>query len=250
LVTAAVNQGYAPVASPSFTGNVTVAGWLAVEGNASPILDVALGVYSALNPPDATAGSVTTGGLFVGNAANPTLYYRNTNHIFNDRSGATSMAQISASGFIVGTPTGGAKGAGTINATTVYAAGVALTSDARLKSDVGDLPADCLGLVAAITPKTFKHLPPPAPELGSGMPGDPAPKAEPTPNFYDRTMWGFMAQDVEAVMAAGGHDFGGHIVSEDGMQSLSYFDLLAVVWKALQEATARIEQLEAGPAAA
>jgi hypothetical protein len=44
-----------------------------------------------------------------------------------------------------------------------------------------------------------------------------------------------------------GHDFGGHIADETtGLQGLSYTDLVAVLWKAVQEMLARIAALE-GP---
>jgi collagen type VII alpha len=151
---------------------------------------------------------------------------------------AVTSATLGA-GFVIGAPTGGDKGAATLNATGVYAAGVLLTSDAALKTDIAPLPP-CLGLIAAIDPKRFR-LKDPGPASSDDPDVGPTPSGP--PGWFDRTRWGFIAQDVERVMT--GHDFGGVDVGADGMRSLSYFDLLAVLWKALQEATARIETLEA-----
>jgi hypothetical protein len=85
------------------------------------------------------------------------------------------------------------------------------------------LPSGCLDLVRAIEPKTYRQRALPA---GQG----------------DRLNWGFVAQEVGAAMAAAGHDFGGHVV-ENGVEGLSYNDLLAVLWKAVQELQAEVSQL-------
>jgi hypothetical protein len=109
----------------------------------------------------------------------------------------------------------------------------ATLSDARLKTGIEPLPEDCLDLVRAIPVKRFKYLPPAA--------SDPA-----LEHVTNRTHWGFVAQDVAAAMAAAGHDFGGHIIDpESGTESLSYNDLVAVLWRGTQELTARVKALEA-----
>jgi hypothetical protein len=101
---------------------------------------------------------------------------------------------------------------------------VTATSDIRNKHSISDLP-ECLELVNEITPQRFKY--------------------NNTPEEYaDRTHWGFMAQDVKAVMGRAGHKFGGHWEDDEGMQSLSYNDLVAVLWKAVQELNAKVERLE------
>jgi hypothetical protein len=111
-------------------------------------------------------------------------------------------------GVTLGTPTGGDKGNGTLNATAVYANNVLLTSDAALKTDIESLP-DCLPLVAAIEPRSFRWK-----DVEDGP--------------LNR---GFLAQEVAYQLggAATTVDLGG---------------LVAVLWKALQEAMARIEALE------
>jgi hypothetical protein len=184
-----------------------------------------------------------------GYAANPTAYIycsatdtfsattQGSELIFSTTAAGTTTSTFRltiAQGLQLGAPTGGDKGAGTLNATAVYANGVALTSDARLKRDLAPLPEDCLGLVAAIEPKRFRFIEPPprpAPDEESG----PTPAGP--PGWFDRVRWGFVAQDVEAAMQ--GRDFGGLETGADGMRSLSYNDLLAVLWQAVRELEAR-----------
>jgi hypothetical protein len=128
-------------------------------------------------------------------------------------------------GLQIGAPTGGDKGAGTLNATAVYANGTALTSDERLKRDIAPLPDDCLRLVAAIEPKRFKFVEPPEP---AGPPG-----------WFDKTRWGFVAQDVAAAMPDAVE------VDAEGNQYVSPSDLTACLWRGVQELTARVKTLEA-----
>jgi hypothetical protein len=144
-----------------------------------------------------------------------------------------------AGGLTVGSPTGGDKGAGTINATTVYAAGVALTSDARHKRDIKPLEVDALDLVGAIEPKSFKHLPPPPPEPDQ----DGVLPAMPDATWFDRTFWGFLAADVEAAIAASGHRWDGVITDAEGIQALSYTDLIPVLWRAVQQLRGQVTEL-------
>jgi hypothetical protein len=117
-------------------------------------------------------------------------------------------------GVQVGAPTGGDKGAGTLNATQVYANNVLLTSDAGLKHDIEPLP-ECLPLVAAIEPKSFRW-----------NPLDDAP-----PGFSDRFNRGFLAQDVAKVL-------GGET------DSIDLGGLVAVLWQAVQELTGKVTALE------
>jgi hypothetical protein len=78
--------------------------------------------------------------------------------------------------------------------------------------------------VRAITPKTFRW-------------------AE---GEDDRTHWGFIAQEVGEAMAAAGHDFAGRQVDpEGGHERLAYNELIAVLWQATRELTARVARLEA-----
>jgi hypothetical protein len=89
-------------------------------------------------------------------------------------------------------------------------------SDRRLKQDIGPVPDDCLTLVKAIEPQRFRIIGSP-PEL-------------------DRVHWGFIAQQVGEAMTAAGQEFGGRIISpQTGRESLSYNDLLALLWRAVQQ---------------
>jgi hypothetical protein len=95
-------------------------------------------------------------------------------------------------------------------------------SDARSKRDVAELPAGCLALVEAIAPKSFRFR------------GD-VRAASP-----ESVHWGFVAQEVGAAMAAAGQQFGGHLIDpESGRERLRYNDLLALLWRAVQELAAR-----------
>jgi hypothetical protein len=109
----------------------------------------------------------------------------------------------------------------------VVAYAITNLSDVREKTDIADLP-DCLGLIQQITPKRYKFT--------HGRDED-----------KDRVRWGLIAQDVEGAMKKAGHDFGGHIVGDDEKktQGLSYSDLTAVLWKAVQELAGELAELKA-----
>jgi len=111
-------------------------------------------------------------------------------------------------------------------------------SDAREKTDFADLPT-CLDLVQAIRPRRYRLINAPV---------------------YDRWRlhWGFVAQDVGAAMEAAGHDFGGHyredhpfpapppeVPKSPRMQALAPFELMAVLWKAVQELSDEVATLKA-----
>jgi hypothetical protein len=152
----------------------------------------------------------------------------------------TNPTLILQGGMQLGAPTGGDKGIGTLNATGVYANNVLLTSDASLKRDITTLPDDCLALVAAIEPKQFRFIEPPLP-----LPVDPDDDGTPMPmwptGWYDRVRWGFVAQDVEAAMQS--HDFGGVEFDDNDLRSLSLPDMVAVLWKAVQELRAELRTI-------
>jgi Chaperone of endosialidase len=101
-------------------------------------------------------------------------------------------------------------------------------SDARHKTDITTFPADCLDLVEAIAPKRYQYTDAPEGEEG-------------------RIFWGYIAQEVGEVFDAAGHDFSGahRVHGEDGWHSLDYGQMNAVLWKAVQELTARVKSLEA-----
>jgi hypothetical protein len=129
-------------------------------------------------------------------------------------------------GVLIGSPAGGSKGTGTINATQVYAAGVLLTSDADLKTDIAPLPS-CLPLIAEIEPKSFRWKPLPEPD------GDIPGAGSMPPGFAERLNRGFLAQDVAKVL-------GGK--AEDGVDLGS---MVAVLWAAVKELNAKVDALSA-----
>jgi hypothetical protein len=101
-------------------------------------------------------------------------------------------------------------------------------SDRRLKTDIQELPDDCAALVSAIVPKRFRWR--------SGMDA-----VDPT-----RTHWGFIAQEVGEVFSAAGLDFGGHSIGDDAerTEALDVNELVAVLFGAVKELTARVSALE------
>lgn len=142
----------------------------------------------------------------------------------------TEAARVGA-GLLVGAPTGGLKGTGTLNAVTVYGNNVVLTSDARLKRDIEPLPT-CLDLVCEIEPKSYRWNPLPVPEGPDGR----ATVGEMSPEFARRRNWGFLAQDV--ARATGAHR------SDGGVESVDLGGLVACLWKAVRELSAKVEALE------
>jgi len=102
-----------------------------------------------------------------------------------------------------------------------WAYGFPNPSDRREKDDIHDLP-ECLALVRAIQPKRFRW--------NHGL-------------DQSRTHWGFIAQDVGETMRDAGLDFGGHIVSEDGREGLASHELVAVLWRAVQELSEEVSAM-------
>jgi hypothetical protein len=142
---------------------------------------------------------------------------------------ASPVMQASGSGVMVGAPAGGAKGAGTLNAVGVYAAGVLLTSDANLKTDIEPLPP-ALPIIAAIEPKTFRWKPGPEPDAAEDPGNKGLPRAFPA-SITRRLNRGFLAQDVTRVL-------GGEV--EDGVD---LGGMVATLWKAVQELQAQLDEL-------
>ncbi len=131
-------------------------------------------------------------------------------------------------GIMVGNPTGGLKGNGTINAVSVSANNTVLTSDARLKRDIEELPP-CLALVEAIAPKSYRWKPLADPQ---GGPED----------FPDRVRWGFVAQEVETAANKTHTPFAG--IEGDKELGLDVGALIAVLWQSVRELSDKVEALE------
>jgi hypothetical protein len=89
------------------------------------------------------------------------------------------------------------------------------TSDASVKADIASVPAGCLDLVRAIDPRTYRFAKLPAAEA-------------------DRVHWGFIASEVGGIMNQAGRKFDA-VYEENGISSLAYNELIAVLWKAVQE---------------
>jgi hypothetical protein len=106
----------------------------------------------------------------------------------------------------------------------VYYYSLAAASDAALKRDIVDLPNQVLDdIVLPLRPRQFRWI---------GGPPD--------------VHWGFVASEVGEVMAAAGQDFGGHTTdAETGLQYLAYNELIAILWRGMQELAGRLEALEA-----
>ena len=159
-----------------------------------------------------------------------------TRYEFNNTSPGTITSKVEMgiyNGVIIGTPTGSFKGNGVLNAVGVQANGVALTSDARLKRDIADMPA-CLPLVQAVEPKAYRWRPLETPE---GGPED----------FAERRRWGFIAQDVEAAAKSTDIDFAGIEGGEE--LGLDAGALIACLWSAVRELSQEVAELKSLPRA-
>lgn len=103
----------------------------------------------------------------------------------------------------------------------VYSYAWTTSSDPSLKQDIEPVRST-LAAVLALDPKTYRWKDGPDTE---------------------RRHTGFIATDVRDVL---GEDFGGYYLdTETGLQGLGYNDLIAVLWKAVQELAAQHDALEA-----
>jgi hypothetical protein len=93
-------------------------------------------------------------------------------------------------------------------------------SDAAQKTNIEVAPS-AIAEVAQLDPKTFTW------------------KSGPD---TERTHWGFLAQDVAAVL---GTEFGGYIEGKEGEKAIVYHELVAVLWKAVQEQWAVTQTMRA-----
>jgi hypothetical protein len=137
---------------------------------------------------------------------------------------------------MIGAPSGGQKGNGTLNAQGVYANNVLLTSDATVKREI-EPPPPCLPLVAAVEPKSFRWAVPDPVPLRS-IDNEPMTPAElGPPGFYTQENLGFLAQDLAGSAV--------HRATADGTESVDLGGLVAVLWQAVRELSARVEAMEA-----
>jgi len=209
--TAFVARDFAPLANPTFTGAIRTAAYIYFGG--------------------ATGTVNSTGGSFVYGDGNYVVAHTGSTGVFQvqNNTGVVSLSinqlhEVNfAGGVVCGNPVGLSKGAGTLNAVTVYGNNVVLTSDAGLKHDIGPLPC-CLDLIRDIEPKSYRWKP--LPESGT----------VPTVEISDRHNWGFLAQDV--AKATGAHRI------DDGIEGVDLGGLVATLWQAVRELSAKVEALE------
>jgi hypothetical protein len=171
------------------------------------------GVNAAYNFADRAGGSNPTWTWYA-NGGNAALYNGTNGNVW--LFGGFVMFPSSNNDHYLG------DGSGTRGLNAIYSYNFVNLSDIRDKTNVRELP-DCLDLLCELKPKRWR--------LTNG------PEDE-----RHITHWGFVAQDVGAVLKP--HDFGGHREIE-GYQSISYHELTAVLWKACQEMAAQIEELKA-----
>jgi hypothetical protein len=94
-------------------------------------------------------------------------------------------------------------------------------SDPSLKRDIKPVPVGCLDLVRAIEPQTYSWATGPEEEEG-------------------RVHWGFMAPEVAEVMKRAGQRFDA-IRTDEGISSLAYNEMIAVLWAAVRELAEKLE---------
>jgi hypothetical protein len=132
----------------------------------------------------------------------------------------------------------------------VWAAnGTIQTSDQRAKTDITDASLGC-EFVKTLRPVSYRWT--------EGGKEDTGNRDENGNYIYEsvpgtRTHWGFIAQEVKQAVDDAGVDFGGWVLTDkndpDSQQALRYDQFIAPLTKALQEALAKIETLEAKVAA-
>ena len=129
--------------------------------------------------------------------------------------------------------------------------GTIQTSDVRDKTDIEPV-SHGIEFIRKLNPVTYKW------KIGSNQvikdkDGGPIPDKNGNPQTVavpgQRTHWGFAAQEVKEVVDELGLDFGGWVLTDvdnpDSQQALRYDQFIAPLTKALQEAIAKIETLEA-----
>lgn len=141
-------------------------------------------------------------------------------------------------------------GVNVLRFSAVFAAnGTIQTSDEREKTEVAEaiLGSD---FVKSLRPVSYKWI--------EGGKRDTGERDESNNYIYEsvpgqRTHWGFIAQEVKEAVDAAGVDFGGWVLTDKddpgSQQALRYDQFIAPLTKALQEALAKIETLEAKVAA-
>jgi hypothetical protein len=242
-------------------------GALTVSGNV--ISNVAVGApiyYSGGIQVLTAAGNYTTltappggGSIIMGNTADPNNYYRTPgSHSFQTVAGTlNSVTGLYANfaGFRSNQGTNGVQSGNYFNIewttsahlwiNTSYIGGISIISDYRAKKDVADLPS-MWETVKALNPISYthkafspqSHL---AHQAKQAKEGD-EPSGPLIPDD-DIERWGFMAHELQEAMVPSAA--WGEKDSPNGLQTPNAMTVIAALTKALQEAMARIEALEA-----
>jgi hypothetical protein len=119
------------------------------------------------------------------------------------------------------------------------------TSDYRIKKDVAELPSTW-EQVKALRPISYtqaEFTPPMSEETEAALPDNTKPATEPMFRDDNIERWGFIAHETQETLLQ--TTASGHKDMEDGVQGLNWAPIVAALTKALQEAMARIEALEA-----
>jgi hypothetical protein len=242
--------------------------------------------FASRSPNYTIVNSSTGSGVVIGNTNDPTTYFRNGSHYFQDVGGTATrlllnggeanfgVSVTSVIGYQTRNGMNGAVTSGVFNISYPGSGGTGIdmwinttnfghlsfTSDYRIKKDVIDLPG-MWDTVKALRPIKFtqaefsppshvKHI---AEEtLKARKEAEENPEAAPryidtSPMFESNEIeqWGFIAHELQETLtpsaASGVKDAPAEI------QAPNPFTLIAALTKALQEAMARIEALEAAP---
>jgi hypothetical protein len=207
---------YFPLSGGTVSGSVTATGNILSNNNlyctGTLVIGPSVGTSGVVYL--ASAGNITHAAFSGGNLNSINLYANST--WLNGSLTTRGLQPTYDNGFV-----NGYNGMAWSNVFSYY---FGTSSDISHKTDVQPLP-DCIAILQALEPKRFR--------FNNGADTD---------MFRNDTHWGFVAQDVQRAMV--GHEFGGHRVEEDGKQSIAYNELVAVLWKACQELTARVAALE------
>jgi len=244
-------NGGALTVSGNVVSNVAVGAPIYYSGGIQVL--TAAGNYTTLSAP-AGGGSIIMGGT-----ADPNNYYRTPgSHSFQTPAGTPSNiggALVSFHGFrcnqgINGTAQGSyfnIEWTGTphlwIDAS--YIGGISIISDYRAKKDVADLPS-MWETVKALNPIKYTHKEfSPASHLAHQAQQRSEGEASSGPLIPadDIERWGFMAHELQEAMVPSAA--WGEKDSPNGLQTPNAMTVIAALTRALQEAMARIEALEA-----
>ncbi len=215
--------------------------------------DLVLGTGSGNNGMTIYSGATSSGSIDFANGTSGTNRYQGIlfyDHNVQELCGATDNGstrwRTGSTGFYPNADNSIPLGKSGARWSAVWSAnGTIQTSDEREKTEITD---SALGIdfIKTLHPVSYKWI-----EGGKIQVEGERDTYQSVPG--DRTHWGFIAQEVKQAVDAAGVDFGGWILTDkddpDSQQALRYDQFIAPLTKALQEAIAKIETLEAQNAA-